>query len=384
MSFLKRLLGSDASPSLPWMPSASRPESLGPVRLPFDEAPHDRAMEWWHFMGYVEPQVPDGWAYRLSFVVSVLKAEVRGLANLVGLAILIDHRREAYTVGAKLSPMGAAHYEPSDGRRFRFHFGPQGPSRPGPPEAWEVAGGMGSYTLNIDTSEQLTLSLRQPGPAVLLGTGDRLDGIVTYAQRDQMAYYAWPSLEVSGVRGTGADQMLVQGRARMEHQWGDVRVGDYRWKYLAVDVAYTGRGGREQFLFFRAEHLKGGAPVVYGIRIEADGHYSVLDLHHGLGPDHTSPAWNDVYPLSTRIRASSRVPYAGTRLAGGPQAEVTLTVEPLFRDQECRTGIPEAFFPRFWEGACKVSGTVTVSGEDAARVVDEHASWAITELAGYR
>ena len=94
----KDLLEYVAGP-LRWLPSTPGPAPLDGVRLPFDEQPHARAIEWWHFMGYVDKH-PDPTVKstepqkRLSFVVSVLKARVRGFSELLGLAILIDHEEK--------------------------------------------------------------------------------------------------------------------------------------------------------------------------------------------------------------------------------------------------------------------------------------------------
>ena len=141
---------------------------------------------------------------------------------------------------------------------------------------------MGIYTINISTTEQLALSLKQKTPAVLLGN-KKLNGIVAYNGTDQMAYYAWPNMTVTGVRGVGSKQMPLQGRAWMEHQWGDMALGDYRWKYLAIDLVLmsTGRPSsmRAQLLLFKAEKDGKTSPDVKkcGVWVEADGHYSLLD-----------------------------------------------------------------------------------------------------------
>jgi predicted secreted hydrolase len=377
------MLKSLLSLALPWMPSEAQPAPLAPVRLPFDEQPHANAIEWWHFMGYVDklpPKQTDS-SYaperRLSFVVSVLKAQKLGLSNIVGLAILIDHEKRTYDVSSQLSPIGACYFEPTDGRRFRFHFGPAGASRPDSSPAWEVAGGMGVYSINISTSEQLALNLRQKTPAVLLGR-ERLDGIMSYDGSDAMAYYVWPDIEVTGIRGVGTKQIQLRGQAWMDHQWGDMRVGDYRWKYLAI-VLFVDNGGvptrAGQLLLFRTD--KNGPCKSYGVWIETDGHYSIVEE---VAIDHGRNAYAG-YPLETSvelngIRSASTTHPNNASLPSSVKA--TLTVKPIFTEQECTTQLSATFFPRFWEGACTVDGTF--NGDN----VNSDHSWAITEIAGYR
>src|SRR5262249_52844287 len=87
-----------------WLPSSPRPVPLDPVRLPRDEQPHERAVEWWHFMGRVyEPEQVDQATNRalcqqgLTFVVTTLKGRFKGITKLAGIVILIDHENELYS-----------------------------------------------------------------------------------------------------------------------------------------------------------------------------------------------------------------------------------------------------------------------------------------------
>jgi predicted secreted hydrolase len=364
---------------LSWMPR-SQPASIAPVRLPFDELPHGRSIEWWHFMGRVAPIGQDD--SKLTFVLSVLKARVVGLSNLVGLLILIDHDRRTYTVHADLSPMAACYADPGDGRRFRFQFASPDASSTGPRPTWEVAGGMGCYTIGIRASQQLSLRLLQETPAVLLGKDDH--GVMRYVSGDEMAYYAWSNMSVSGSRGAGGKRERLVGRAWMEHQWGDMTLGEYRWKYMAIDVVFEGQGGQSdpgggQLLFFRAE--KSADEVVCAVWVTRSGRYSTLarkriKVTPGLGE-----LWN-ACPIGTTIVVE---PSAEPTVVEGEITSAEFHVTPLFRAQECASGLSTAFFPKFWEGACTVRGDVVIKREktETSHKVSESKSWAITELAGY-
>jgi hypothetical protein len=326
----------------------------------------------------------------MSFVLSVLKARVQGITKYASFVILVDHDRKTHTITTKLGAPGAVYFEPTDGSALRFHFGPPGPSRPGPPEAWSVAGGMGVYQLNIDTSRQIAMVLRQlDAPAVLVGSRPEIDddleddedtpargeqpsrdGIMRYLGEDEMAYYAFPAMTLDGVLGVGSDEQAITGRAWMEHQWGDFPLGEYRWKYVAVDLACDSSDERFQLIVFlyarrgcddatRKQHSNRGE--VYGLWIKADGtaiRLPKLKIRHRGSKDFGN------YHVDTHI------------LHEGEEPLLDLRVEPYFPDQDCRTEIPRSIFPTFWEGACTVSGTV------GKLTVNKNDSWAITELAG--
>ena len=368
------------------MRSQARLAPLPPVQLPRDERPHQRGIEWWHFMGHFRklhsavrvpacgpdhPTAPSSEAAPVgetyTFVLTVLKARVQGFSKLASFAILVDHARETHTVSTQVGALGTVCFEPEDGSALNFHFGPRGPSRPGPPEAWSVRGGMGFYQVDIDTSLQLSMSLAQRNAAVLVGwdqTGSehtKVDGIMRYADDDEMGYYAFPALSLDGVMGTGRDERPIVGRAWMEHQWGDFPLGDYKWKYLAINMRRENVGTNEQLLLFRAVKGNSKNEIGHGLWIHANGESSPVEVNSRTVAD-TRDRFNG-YPLETIINI--------------PKQSISLTIKPLFRDQECRTELPRSLFPTFWEGACCVNGNI---GGDK---VDSAYSWAVTELAGY-
>lgn len=367
---------------LPWMPAADRKLPLEAVRLPRDERPHRRAVEWWHFMGYVGPTKPGAPVTdhdRTTFIVSVLKGQMQGMSHLAGIVILYDHARKTYSVSAKLGAMGSSYYELNDGRAFRFHFGPTGPARQGPPDAWSVDGGMGYYTIAIDTVQQLALELTQSEPAVFLNSGSERPGVVGYGSHPsgypiEMAYYLWPMLKVRGTQGVGATERPVEGRAWMEHQWGDVNVGSARWTYIAVVIERkrTGEPGAEPdpppdcWLFFRSGNRLQMSPDDWrGFRLQDDGSAEELDVHH----EPVDVTKYGPYELVTKLLAK----YKGKK---DENTRYILKITPKHLHQECRTGLPTALVPVFWEGACDV----TLIGSDGK----EERGWAIMELAGYR
>jgi hypothetical protein len=401
---LRELLGN----AIPWMPSTPQVERLEAVRLPRDERPHHSKMEWWHFMGYVEPRPTAAEtddkikndeteeqrtkrkkalrekreAKRTTFVMSILRGQIQQMSHLGSIVILMDHERKAYTTSVKLGAMQSSYFELQDGRAFRFHFGPQGPSRLGPPEAWSATGGMGIYTLAIDTAKQLALELEQSTPAVFPGP----KGIYNYDDQRKMAYYLWPSLEVEGVQGVGADEQAVTGQAWMEHQWGDVPIGDYRWRYLAVIIEEGDYVGR--WLFFMTETRGGnknkndsdtGGPW-QAFWIKPNGSVERVEAHEAKD----SSTLHDVYPLISKLRVSGEkvdsmapVPTPTTSQQLSSDKEFTLLVEPVHLHQECNPKLPGGLIPAFWEGACDVY--VVEEGKPKEKV-----GWAVMELAGYR
>src|SRR5262245_10738303 len=93
-------MGSGFKRALPWMPPAGQPRLIQPIRLPRDERPHDAAIEWWHFMGYLRHGAPeergpsDHHKPELTFVVSTMKAQVQGITKLAGIVMLFDHKEK--------------------------------------------------------------------------------------------------------------------------------------------------------------------------------------------------------------------------------------------------------------------------------------------------
>jgi predicted secreted hydrolase len=329
---------------LPWMPPVPRPRPLDPVVLPQDERPHDRLVEWWHFMGRITPArlagdtTPPG---DISFIVSVLRGRVVALQQIGSLVVLMDEEAHTREVSADATASASACFDPDDGRSFFFQFG-TAPARPGGPMGWTVAGGMGSYSIDVDTHKQLSLTLRQRQPAVLLGR----KGVQRYGDDDELGYCVWPHLTINGTMGTGLEERPVEGFGWMEHQWGDVAVGDYRWKFLAV------RFEQRKYIFIRWEGRDTQESLGYALGENGVarplGKVEVADLE----PSHRG------YPVRSRVRFTD-----GSK-------SYDHTIEPLFTDQFLDGAIPGVLFPEFWEGVC--------------RVVGDESAWAITELAGYR
>lgn len=361
MSIFDRLKNLGRAAGLPWMPPEERQRPLDPVVLPQDERPHDRLVEWWHFIGRLVVQGTEGEQGRpYSFIVSVLKGRVLGLDQIGGIVVLVDEEDKSRVVSSRAMAAGSATFDPNDGRHFFFQFG-AGAARPGPPNGWRVAGGMGAYALDIDTQRQLSLRLTQRSPAVLLGD----DGRERYAGDEELGYCVWPRLDVRGTINTGLAKHPVTGKAWMEHQWGDVRVGNYHWKFIAL------MHGENRYSFFQ---VGSGSPVpkendirhaqIKGYRLDASGEAVPLE---NVELTTTDGAFHRGYPLSTTVKFDDP---AATK--AGPATPRWFRIKPLFDDQFLDGAISPAFFPEFWEGACEVEAH------------DGAASWAMTELAGFR
>lgn len=504
-------------PRLPWVPAKPGRISLPAVRLPRDERPHDRSVEWWHFMGYVAPEKKGSTAKtveydetkRTSFVLTILKGQVQGLSCLVGVAILIDHAKKTYSLSKEIAPLDSGYFEPEDGKAICFHFGPRGPARRGPPEAFSVRGGMGKYTLDIDTDQQLALELSQEAPAVFLEKDgvfhyralaphernalrelkekleygiallykfdneppaspeedskrkrdmqsilDRAHEIlelyprvlfeepelfatganvlvsayhaleketdevslklkksmltvrlkleraalapreVTNSLNEELAYYLWPGMLAMGTQGVGVDETRVGGRAWMEHQWGDLAIGDYRWRYLAIiveencdeacPIAASKFAG--QWLFFEFGPRRGMKPVRHAYHVDTKGQVQML---HGVIRFEDSEPTKDGFPLVKAIELIElRFERAADELGPSPVQEslpskafhAKFHITPVRNDQVCRTNLPEGLLPVFWEGACEVKIEDMSAKDRREDIVD---AWAVMEIAGY-
>jgi len=249
-----------------------------------------------------------------SLVVSMLKGDARIASGLCGLVIRIDRTRHTHAVTTRLRPFShAIANEPG----FELVAGDV-----------SARGALGRYRV---TAPGVALELAQDTVATLFG--DR--GVMTYPGGVELGYYAYTQLAVTGV----VDGARVTGTGWFEHQWGDARVGDYRWRYLAAQLdngeriaAFAVTRGKDDISRWRGR-------TTYAIRIAPDG---------------TARELPGASLVEFRLRAH----------------DVDLRAEPLFAAQRCRTLLP--MIPNFWEGACRVTGTVegrAVSGLAIGEVV---------------
>jgi len=282
-----------------------RSTPLPPVRLPLDEGPHRAALEWWHFMIHAGSR---------SLVISFLKGGRGLVSGSCALVMRIDHVAGTHRVTSRVRPTrrGLANESGID-----LQVGDV-----------SAKGALGVYRIS---APGIALALKQDSPVALFG--DR--GVMAYPGDVELGYYAYTQLAVTGT----VDGERIDGTGWMEHQWGDARVSDYTWRYVAAQL-----DNGERIAAFSIRHDTTGDTRCYGIRIARDGSTRELAAVGLVG----------VGNVGFHVRARG----------------VGLVIEPKFADQRVRTWIPG--LPSFWEGACGVRGTIdgrSVTGTAIGEVV---------------
>jgi predicted secreted hydrolase len=287
--------------------------------------------EWWHFCAHLDEPT------ELTLVVSVLKATPRRLEALsaaLAIVVEIDRSTQKHRVAWFASPLARGYAEGADGG-FRFNFGRLSKGRVA------VGGHLGRYALGIvSPARAISLSMSQDAPTQLFGD----QGVMRYGPRAELAYYAHTQLSISGE----VDHRPAKGAGWMEHQWGDTRVRDFSWRYLAAHL-----DSGEQVIAFRAIHRSTGVSTRYGALIDASG------MVHPLDDVRLMPRGRSVFrgvPGGTLARADG----------------LELEIDPLFDNQRVRTGISRWIIPEYWEGVSSVRGTIggrTVRGIAMTEIV---------------
>lgn len=179
----------------------------------------------------------------------------------------------------------------------------------------------------------MDLKLDATKPAFLQGD----QGIVEFGGIE-LAYYTRPRFNVEGdFKFDGVYYQVEEGTAWMDHQWGDVRLGDRKWKFFGIHLD----DGRDVCLIDVVK--SDGTPLNrYATLVEADGAVQALDpdLVEISPQGDTWATWG--YPLDHLLKF--------------PEVGLVLRVIAAFEDQrrvvtDSVVTIPEL---TFWEGACIV------------------------------
>ncbi|HJQ84289.1 MAG TPA: lipocalin-like domain-containing protein [Candidatus Binatia bacterium] len=330
--------------------AAAGAAELDPVRLPQDELAHEWPVEWWYFAGHlVDADDPDE---RLSFMVTAIRGTKWFLptAATVSLFKRIDHQRGPLPLLQSGGAFEVVYEGVDDPVAYQFRYRASLLNFfAASPEAWDLDGTPGRYRVRLHDdggTTLLDLSLRDPGPTVLLGDA----GIVDYGEGHRLAYYARPCLVARGDAAFGGRRRRVHGSAWYERQWGSAPADAYAWKYVNVSLD----DGERWFLF----HTRLGAAVrYYAARVSAGGALEPLPF----GAADFRDLDVDGRPLASAITVAT------------PQGPLVLRVEPLFgAEDDLRSIYPGV--PSFWESACRVEGT---------RNGTPVRGWSMTELHGY-
>jgi predicted secreted hydrolase len=314
---------------------AGRNDAPIPVEFPRDDGPHDVALEWWYYTGHLFTATGD----RYGFEYVVFKG-YRG--NQLGYA---------------------AHFAITDNPRGRFAYDQRLGLVPETPHAtggfdlsvadWRMRGANGNDHLSAAMPDyEIDLSLQSQKSAVLHDG----DGYIDYGSGEASYYYSRTRLTVEGSLMVDGGQLDVTGEAWFDHQWGDFSTYQGGWDWYALQL-----GDGSELMLYVIHAPDGGALIVDGSFIAADGALTVLDRgDFTVTPagSWTSPRSGATYPSGWNVEL--------------PSEQLSLTIAPSLSDQELDTTATTGAI--YWEGE------VTVTGTRAGRPV---AGLGYAELTGY-
>ncbi|MFN8522085.1 MAG: lipocalin family protein [Chloroflexota bacterium] len=327
--------GCTRAPARPLAPAVERPSAvLPPVRLPQDEGPHDDLTEWWYYTGHLDAADGRTWGFEL---------------------VVFQVLRNA------MPPLYLSHFAITDIQRGRFTYAQRRTQGPQPqPErgfaldvdGWRMGGADGSDRISASMPDYaIDLSLESTKPPALHG-----GGLVTFGVAGDSYYFSRTNMRISGTISDPSGGTPVSGVAWFDRQWGNFLVLGGGWDWFSMHLD----DGSELMLNLIRDDTH-QVRMAYGTVVERDGTYAHLDAEAF-----------EVSPRGQWVSPHSGAAYPGGWEARVPSRGLSLTIEPLLKDQELRTG--QTTGNTYWEGAC--------------RVVGNRAGWQVTgrayvELTGY-
>ena len=294
---------------------------LPPVRLPADDAVHDKLTEWWYYSGHLQTDSGEKYSFHLA---SFLR---RGtLTHTVFHGSLLDHRTEKrYTEQARTAG------NPSDGRRdgFNLSFG-----------KWQLQGNGEKHLAKMagkDFSLDLQLDDRN-APVLHQAPGTPVAGLLDFAAAGKSYYTSRPRMTAHGTLTVEGQRKAVRGEVWFDHQWGDFEAANLRWNWFALQLT----DGADIMIFELFDRQ--GKPVQRMGTYARNGTVTALgdaDIALGSTASWMSPESGVRYPLDWTVAIPSR--------------GLQLQVDPVIRASEfdSRTTTLNVY----WEGAVKVSGS---------------------------
>lgn len=337
-----------AHPVVSPAPSATaRPDDPRPVRLPADDAPHDRLTEWWYYTGHL--RTDDG--RRFGFEDVVFRAE-RGdfpVSWASHLALTDEtgrtfHYAQRSEVGPQVDVRSMDRPEPS----FAFAILGTQPGQADPARSpWSMVGENGSVALRAAAAPHevqgdavagfgINLELAANRPPVLHNG----DGWIDFGPAGGSYYVSRTHMTATGTVTLGGTPLAVEGTAWFDHQWGDfISVGGGGWDWFAVNLD----DGTDLMLSL-VRAADGTYPLVYGTLVDAAGTTQTLtDSDFGVAVDGhwTSPSTGATYPAGWTITLAHQ--------------DLVVRLHPTVSQQELDTRATTGVV--YWEGSQVVTAT---------------------------
>ncbi|MGZ8501673.1 MAG: lipocalin family protein [Candidatus Limnocylindrales bacterium] len=354
--------------------TASPPAAVDPrpVRLPADDAAHDRLTEWWYYTGHLR----DAQGARYGFEFVVFRAERGGFpVSWASHLAITDEGGQAFhfaqrsEIGPQVdrSPGAVGARTGFDLRLLRAAAGQAdpGPSPTlSPATAWAMRGGDGHDRLTAGATPDEAAAAGSPGglgldltvTATAPATLQDVDGWVDFGPAGGSYYYSRTKMAADGALTLDGRTFQVSGTAWFDHQWGDfISVGGGGWDWFAINLA---DGTDLTLSLVRA--ADGSYPLVYGTLV--DGR-----------PRHLRAADFRVTPTGHWRSPRTGVDYPSGWLVELPGEGLRIELDPSVPDQELDTRASTGVV--YWEGSQVVT---------ASRAGQTIAGEGYVELTGYR
>ena len=312
------------------------------LQLPKDDLPHDDAVEWWYYHGYVKTKSGKAFSFMTTFFkvklsqTSVIKEiPSKVLQKLLPLArgrmvhsYLADIEKKKYVT----------HYHHLPGKLHLRTYEQEGNLALDYAHAHLRRRSGKHFTLLLDT-EKLGLDLDFRATNEALQEGPHNQGYLKL-RKGQSYYYSYPEMDVKGTVRMGKRAVAVTGKGWMDHQWGNFSVFGTKWTWLGIQLS----GGTEYMLFDLAFIKSKGKKRLINARYK-DGSQATISTYT-LKPTKYWTSKMTGAKYGTTWQLSFKDPQLKKR--------VTLTIKSRISNMEMNDieSVP------YYEGICSVSGKI--------------------------
>ena len=319
----------------PWK---SYPYSSRGIRFPDDEGVHGTTKEWWYINGHLT----DGQNNRYGYMVSFFN-------NGLFIFTLSDDTNGIYYNSSTIF----SYYSMSSGH-LNLRFGDN--------RFYQIHGKPFDYILDVRMNNiKLYLLLYSEKPPLVEGIIPLENGY-TY-------YYSQTQLGTTGYLFLEGNNITVSGNSWIDRQWGDWGLtGGWEWFSIKLDIGLD-------IMAYKIFNKNTGYPDIQLIYM--------MDAKNNI----YSYNWSSTYNFKVEYYTYWKSHISGNLYSSAwdiyiPSRNITLHITPFSKDQEVNylgTGLPEKYMSRahFWEGECRVSGSV------GSLPVDGYAYVEITHNYGY-
>lgn len=308
-------------PAARWGPAAQPAGEALAVKLPADDAPHEKITEWWYYSGHLLAESGERYSFHIAAFV-----RQGALSHTAFHGSLLDHK-----TGRHYTEQARTEGNPSHGSRdgFEFSFGSWWMQGNGPKHSAKMAGK--NFVLDLRLDDKLAPLLHQaPGTPVA--------GLLDFGATGTSYYTSRPRMQAEGSVTIDGVPKAVRGEVWFDHQWGDFEASRLRWNWFALQLA-DGADLMIYELFDRqGTALLRMGTYASGGRVTALGETDFKASAQGFWK---SPSSGVVYPMDWRIAV--------------PGKGVNVKLEPVIRHSQFNARATTLNV--YWEGAVTLSGS---------------------------